>query len=268
MNIAFCTSNHARHKYFASEIAKSLSLKLILCEEKSAAIEAVSNYNESDQQLLNQHFKDRAASENLFFGVYADFPVGIKKVDMDFGAINSQQTLDLLRENEIDCILLFGTSIIKDMILEQYPLKVINLHLGLSPYYKGSGTNFFPIVNNEFECIGATIHLAIDTVDAGAILHQFRPDTIEADDDIHSLGNKLIEKAGKIYPKIAADYLSGKIIPQPQENATGSKVYRIKDFTPETLKAAHKVINNGGVADFLKNKTKRLASKPIVSNEK
>lgn len=264
MNIAFCTSNHARHRYFASEIAKSLPLKLILCEEKSAAIESVSKYNAADQELLHRHFADRAASENCFFGEYADFPAGIKQVNMPFGSINSQQTLNLLRENEIDCILLFGTSIIKDVILAQYPDKVINLHLGLSPYYKGSATNFFPIVNNEFECIGATIHLATHQVDAGAILHQFRSDAIEETDDIHTIGNRLIEKAGKIYPKVAADFLSGDIIPQPQHNSTETKIYRINDFTPETLRAAHEVIKNGGVSNFLKNKMERLASKPIV----
>ena len=40
-----------------------------------------------------------------------------------------------------------------------YPMilnKILNLHLGISPYYKGSGTNYFPLVNNEPQYVGAT----------------------------------------------------------------------------------------------------------------
>ena len=33
---------------------------------------------------------------------------------------------------------------------------MINVHLGLSPYYKGSATNFWPFVNNELQFLGVT----------------------------------------------------------------------------------------------------------------
>ncbi|WP_166426986.1 formyltransferase family protein [Flavobacterium psychrotolerans] len=266
MNIALFTSNHLRHKYFAAEIAKQLSLKLIVSEEKNNAIQEISTYNEAERELLENHFQKRQASEEQFFGEYQNFPSAIAIEKMEFGTINSQNTLNLLKIHKIDCVLLFGTSIIKADILQKYPDKVINLHLGLSPYYKGSGTNFFPIVNNEFECIGATIHLAIKSVDAGAILHQFRPDNIQDSDDLHAIGNKTIQMAGKIYPKIVQHYLLGKITLQAQNEVEGSKIYRLKDFTPDTIRTANKIIINGGVAEYLENKNQRMASKPIVSN--
>lgn len=266
MNIALFTSNHLRHKYFATEIAILLSLKLIVCEEKNKAIQEISTYDAAERELLEDHFQKRQASEEQFFGEYQNFPSAIAIEKMEFGKINSPNTLHLLNIHKIDCILLFGTSIIKADILQEYPDKVINLHLGLSPYYKGSGTNFFPIVNNEFECIGATIHLAIKSVDAGAILHQFRPNNIQYSDDLHTIGNKTIQMAGKIYPKIVQQYLSGKITLQVQSDFEGAKIYRLKDFTPDTIRTANKIIINGGVTEYLENKNQRIATKPIVSN--
>ena len=44
----------------------------------------------------------------------------------------------------------------KGKILKEFRSKIINAHLGLSPYYRGSGTNIFPFVNKEIEYVGVT----------------------------------------------------------------------------------------------------------------
>ena len=266
MNIALLTSNHLRHKYIASEIANKMSLKIIICEDKNPVIQDVSGYNEEESILMAAHFKERELSELEFFRDHIDFPNDSLVYQVEYTKINSQTTLDILVDNEIDYILLFGSSIIKSIITDKFPDKVINLHLGLSPYYKGSGTNFFPIVNNEFECLGATIHLATDKVDAGAILHQIRIDYFDENDTIHSIGNKIIKKSGEVYPIIVNHYLSGKIEPKTQVKTEEIKEYKIKDFTPQSLLKAKEVLLNHGIKEYSQNKKELLNSKPIVSN--
>jgi methionyl-tRNA formyltransferase len=266
MRIALFTSNHLRHKYVSAQIGASVNLELIITEAKNSAIENTADYSKEDQLLLNAHFTDRQISEKEYFEVYNSFPHDVKVVEKEYGTLNSDKTLDLLQQHKIDCILLFGTSIIKPVILDVYPGKVINLHLGLSPYYKGSGTNFFPIVNSEFECLGATIHLATSKVDAGAILHQLRLENLTEADTIHSLGNKLIRDAGAVFPKVVLAYLNDKISGIPQIDLENSKVFRIKDFTPEALRTAHKVLSQGGIAKYLKEASARIRSKPIITN--
>lgn len=264
MRIALFTSNHLRHKYVAAQISANLNLAVIVTEEKNAAIEASSSYGKQDQKLLNKHFADRSASEQSFFGTYTSFPKGVPHISLEFGKINSEKTLAYLEEYKVDYILLFGTSIIKPIILDQFPGKVINLHLGLSPYYKGSGTNFFPVVNNEFSCIGATIHEATIKVDAGGVLHQVRPKTFYEDDTIHSIGNRLIKEAGALYPKVVESYIKHAIQPVLQKEAESSKVYRIKDFTPDAIRKAHKVLADRGVAKYLEHLQVQEEKHPIV----
>lgn len=266
MNIALLTSNHLRHKYIASEIAKTLSLKVIVCEDKNPVIQDVSAYNEDDAAVMEAHFKERTVSESDFFGTVSNFPDGCEVFHLPFGQINSATTLDIFKQHQIDCILLFGSSIIKPILTDEFPNKVINLHLGLSPYYKGSGTNFFPIVNNEFECLGATIHLANEKVDAGAILHQVRLDDFEETDTIHSMGNKIIKESGRLFPLVVKHYLEGKIEPKAQPQITDFKEYRVKDFTPQSLLKAKAVLLNNGIKTYLQNKKTLVSSKPIVSN--
>lgn len=265
MRIALFTSNHLRHKYIAAQLNAQLDLVVIITEEKNKAIEDSSRYDIEDQQLLDTHFENRTSAEEGFFGQYTDFPDEVPHVSLAFGKINTQQTVDYLTTYEVDYILLFGTSIIKPIILERFPNKVINLHLGLSPYYKGSGTNFFPIVNNEFVCVGATIHIATIKVDAGGILHQLRLEELYEEDTIHTIGNRLIEQAGVVYPKIIKAYLENKIHPVTQKDTTTSKEYRIKDFTPDAIRKAHKVLANQGIVLYLEQSHFHKANKPIIT---
>ena len=265
MRIALFTSNHLRHKYIAAQLRAQLNIVVILTEEKSKKIEDSERYDDKDRQLLEAHFKDRTAAEALFFGTYINFPDEVPHVPLAHGKINTEQTLDYLEEYKVDYILLFGTSIIKPIILEKFPNKVINLHLGLSPYYKGSGTNFFPIVNNEFECIGATIHIATVKVDAGGILHQLRLEELYEDDTIHTIGNRLIKKAGALYPEVVKRYIDATIQPIAQIKTVTSKEYRIKDFTPATIRKAHNVLANQGIALYLKQAHLYKVNKPIIT---
>ena len=94
-----------------------------------------------------------------------------------------------------DFVLLFGSGVIKKPILKAYQDRVINLHLGLSPFYRGSRTNFWPLVDGKPECVGETIHLAVLKVDAGKILHQVRPHGLSFDDTVHDVGKKTIRSA-------------------------------------------------------------------------
>ena len=68
------------------------------------------------------------------------------------------------------------------------------MHLGLSPYYKGSATNFWPIVNSEFHFLGASFMFIDNGIDTGPLIHQFRPKLFKKD-NIHTIGCRIIKKS-------------------------------------------------------------------------
>jgi len=261
MKIVLLTSDSLRHKFIASEISKQLDLKLIVIEAKSAKIQDTSELNKEDGAFISAHFEARSKSESLFFGGYKEFPKEIPQLRISHGNINSAEVNNAIDKITPDLIVLFGTSIIKEPLLGKYSGKIINLHLGLSPYYKGSATNLFPYYHNEPECVGATIHLATAKVDQGSILHQLRPD-IEVNDDLHSIGNKTILKAGKMLPKILQFYSNGKILPKTQ-TSTG-RICKNKDLTPAVLRTIYDNFEKGMITEYLQNKKFRDGERPIV----
>lgn len=153
-----------------------------------------------------------------------------------------------------DLVLLYGCKIIPTA---QFTCPVINLHLGLSPYYRGSGTNFWALHNGEPEAVGATIHIATNQVDGGPILAQVRPGTLAPEDGIHEVGIKALMAAVRVLPDVVHRPA------QPQDLAIG-RVYKRKDYTEEARRQAEWRLEQGMIASYLKHKAKRDARYPIV----
>lgn len=265
MKVVLLTSDNLRHNYIAASLAKELDLALVIIESKTSNIQDTSSYEQEDARFLADHFKARAASEEKFFGEYTGFLTNIPMIQVAHGRINSKEVLNTIDDAAPDLIVLFGTSIIKEPLLSGFKNRMINLHLGLSPYYKGSATNLYPYLFQEPECIGATIHIANEKVDNGDILHQFRPNIIETD-DLHDIGNKVIKKAGEILPEILKAYRSGKLEPVPQKGS--GKICLNTDITPDVVREICKNFELGMISRYLANKQKRDAAKPIVEQKR
>jgi methionyl-tRNA formyltransferase len=157
---------------------------------------------------------------------------------------------------------LYGTSIIKPPLLDAYAGRVVNLHLGLSPYYRGSGTNFWPLVNREPECVGATIHVASEKADAGGVLAQVRPDA-EPADVAREVGTKTIRAALGVLPAVLSLYLRGALRPRPQDLSKG-RVYRARDFGAGAVRAMWRHFETGMMEEYLADAEARRRAFPVV----
>ena len=260
-NVVIITSDQLRHRYFCKQLSINLNITGIIAESKSTTTIDYPLFNIQDQKLVEKHFKERDEVEKQMLGREIDFPEA-DILTMNFGEVNNDVTFDWIRGHNPDLILLYGSSIIKEPILSFYKNKIINLHLGLSPYYKGSATNFWPFVYNQPECVGGTIHLAVEKVDAGSILHQFRPE-FEENDKMHEIGTKTIIKATNLIPLVVDKYLSNETYPVAQNQKTG-RIFRNKDFNADALKKAWHNFDNGMIHELLLHRKERYNRFPII----
>ena len=71
-----------------------------------------------------------------------------------------------------DVYIVFGSSYIKgklvDFLVKQ---KAINIHAGVSPYYRGTDCNFWALYDDNPHLVGATIHLLSKGLDSGPMLY-------------------------------------------------------------------------------------------------
>lgn len=226
------TSTAPRHKYFASVVEREFEVTACLTQPKK-------DYYLSQIQLsqsVREHFVRNSEAEFLEFG---DSKTQCSPIVVD--DINSDESI--AHAHEADVALLFGTAILSDKWLSLLPGRIINLHLGLSPFYRGSATLFWPIFEQELACVGATIHLAEKRVDSGDILKRVRARPIVGD-TYYSLTNRLIREAINSVPNALRGFLDGSIIPQKQERLE-SRAYKKQDFKEEALNRALSFFGGG-----------------------
>jgi methionyl-tRNA formyltransferase len=77
---------------------------------------------------------------------------------------------------------------------------MLNIHSGLSPYYRGTWSYGWPIVNREPEYIGVTVHHVSAGIDAGDIIYQTKP-LLEKDDDLNAIFLKVIAEGIELMVK-------------------------------------------------------------------
>ncbi|WP_197536837.1 formyltransferase family protein [Maridesulfovibrio hydrothermalis] len=94
------------------------------------------------------------------------------------GDLNSLSRKILEPALDSDVYVIFGASFIKGWLIDfLVKRKAINIHMGMSPYYRGSSCNFWSVYDNNFHLTGATIHMLSKGLDSGDMLYHVAPTT-------------------------------------------------------------------------------------------
>jgi methionyl-tRNA formyltransferase len=113
------------------------------------------------------------AQSHLFGNSYVNNKKkNIKILPMISGDLN-QCSMNLLSDFlKSDVYVVFGSSYIKgelvDFLVKQ---KAINIHAGVSPYYRGTDCNFWALYDDNTHLVGTTIHLLSKGLDSGPMLY-------------------------------------------------------------------------------------------------
>lgn len=173
----------------------------------------------------------------------------VSEEQLDFKSFLDSQEISLNKLNElrsVDFNMILSYNYNKIIDIEQYPgAKILNLHIGLLPKYRGNNANAWAILNGEQE-IGYTIHEVTDILDGGDIYYRFKYDI--RNDDTYCNGKKAINlDINKNLHDTLLSIFDNKIKPKSQQGI--SFVYCTK------LRKSDGLIDDWNVnADFLKRK--------------
>ncbi|MBC36168.1 MAG: phosphoribosylglycinamide formyltransferase [Bacteroidetes bacterium] len=124
----------------------------------------------------------------------------------------SEEVLDVLKENDVDCIVLAGFLwLIPESLIKAYPDKIINIHPALLPKYGGKGM-YGSFVHEAVHAAkeietGITIHLVNEKYDDGKILFQAKT-PLNENDTPDSIAEKVHALEYEHFPRIVVEYLS------------------------------------------------------------
>jgi phosphoribosylglycinamide formyltransferase-1 len=264
--IVLLTSGELRHDFFRIYIALQPGIEVVRTYCENMDTNLVSKIKDTDESSLRfQHLQAREQTEKDFFKEFVNFTIDRSHPkQIHKGAINDSEIVQEIIDLSPDLIISFGCSIIKAPLIEAFLGLFINIHLGLSPYYRGSGTNFWPFVNEEPEYCGVTF-MNIDTgIDTGKVIHQIRPD-IYTFDTFHVICNRLLVKSFKSCAQLIINYDSLEQMPQIRTQGT-DRIYKNAMFDERSVELLYARFRESGIANYLINKEQRDLLVPIIEN--
>lgn len=232
--------------YFVNRVAKDHKIQMVIRENVRANI--FKKIKEKgivpSLKIILKHLRTRAkykADYNKVFGnQWKNINESIPYVEVD--NINSPKVIQLLKELCPDVVIVQGTTLIKNKTIQNIPL-VLNLHWGLSPYYKGSFCTEWALINKDIHNIGYTIHEITANIDGGAIYTQGRP-AIENNDTVHSINMKLTKDGAAAMAQTLTNYAINKNLPMDSQDTSIGKLYLVKDWTPAAAARLQKAEKN------------------------
>lgn len=266
MRAIVLTSTFRRHVHVANTVASACDLVGVWQEEKTFRPERYA-HDAADEGEIQRHFAARDESEERYFASDAALrlkPGAVHRL-VAAGGCSDPSDVALMRAAAPDVVLVFGTGILREPLLSAFDGRIINIHLGLSPYYRGAGTNFWPLVNREPEFVGATIHYLDAGIDTGPIIAHARP-AIERGDGPHDLGNKTIGAAAHALLRAAGAHVAGVVRAVPQSG--GGRLYQRKDFSADAVRTLYRNFATGMIDEYLAARPVRDAALRLIEPER
>jgi folate-dependent phosphoribosylglycinamide formyltransferase PurN len=231
MNITLITSDQIRHNYLVN-LLSNIATKLNVIQEKKTFF---SNQNKISNLMKNYFLKVDDAQKKVFGNTAIDKKnkniklLSLENKELEKCSLNSLS--DFLNS---DIFIVFGSSFIKkDLVNFLIDHKALNIHLGISPYYRGTDCNFWALFDNNPHLVGATIHLLSKGLDSGPILYHALSE-IKEDPFIYTMS------AVKSAFESIAQKIENKTIfehtPEIQDKSKEIKYSKKNEFNDEVIK--------------------------------
>lgn len=265
--VVIITGSELRHTFLRMIISSDKNINSLnsFCESQDGNLNNIVE-NQIENKLRTHHLNLRKEVEKEFFENYClnkkdlSNPIFIRK-----GEINNESNVNHIIELNPDIIISFGCSIIKSKLLDHFKNRFINIHLGLSPYYRGSGTNFWPFVNNELQFVGTTFMYIDKGIDTGQIIHQIRA-KINLGDNIHRIGYRLIFDSSMECIRLINKFKSLKKFKTVFNENYKNRYYGKKDFSEDSVLIMKNNFENNLIKKYLENMEYLNKKFPIFKN--
>jgi folate-dependent phosphoribosylglycinamide formyltransferase PurN len=173
MKITIFTSNNSRHNYFINLMSKIASELFVLQECGTIFPGLVPGYYPQSKLMVEYFSKVQSAQKKIFQDQHINTKSKVVHLlTMQMGDLNKCSMKLLNNFLKSDIFVVFGASYIKgDLVNFLVENKALNIHMGLSPYYRGCDCNFWALFDGNPHLVGSTVHYLSPGLDSGPILY-------------------------------------------------------------------------------------------------
>jgi methionyl-tRNA formyltransferase len=241
-NIIVITGNQLRNRYFQNHLNAHFPVSAVFVEERNYPSPVATT--DAEHQAWESFFIRRAEHEQHLLSSCENLSAKNtpEVLHIGQGKLNHPETLEAIRNFQPSKIIVFGVSLLGPGYLSPYAHRMLNLHLGLSQYHRGTSCNFWPVHEGRPGLLGATIHKITSGIDTGEIIRQETIQLDENDDEQALAGKTLI-----LGTRLVIETLNNPTVREIVGNGSkiNGKLYQMKDFTPRATLEVQQLIRSG-----------------------
>src|SRR6185437_7797694 len=143
----------------------------------------------------------------------------------------------------------YGTVLVSSRVLSLAKVIALNMHTGISPYYRGADCAFWPLYNGELEMVGATVHECTRDIDGGRIFGTAKAH-LRPDDDVFSVFARSVMAGADLYVATVKELIAGKLDGVTQDLSLGRE-YKACDRNVAAERAVRNKIREGLIKNFV-----------------
>jgi methionyl-tRNA formyltransferase len=175
--------------------------------------------------------------------------------------INTPEGISAVASFQPDVILVYGTGIVGGKVLSQARKLALNMHTGISPYYRGCDCAFWPLYNEELNMVGATVHECVKEVDGGRIFGIARA-RLHADDNLFSVFARAVVAGADLYVRKVQELIEHELAGTPQDFSMG-KEYKAIMRDARAEKKVRTSIRAGMIRRYVESHQEQSEPNPV-----
>ena len=231
MKITVFTSNQPRHLALINRLASISEVTYAVMECTTVFPGQVQDFYNKSTVMKNYFTKVIEAEKNVFGGL-AFLKNNVRSLSIKSDDLNLMAQDQLKEVLNSDVYVVFGASFIKGWLIQfLVDHGAINIHMGLSPYYRGSSCNFWALHDARPHYVGATIHLLSKGLDSGAMLYHAVPQFKGDAPFVFTM--RAVEAAQQSLATRIADNALQNFKPQMQDRLKEIRYTKNADFTDQ-----------------------------------
>jgi len=254
MKITVFTSNQPRHINLVNLISEFAEETYAVLESNTLFPGLIQDFYNSSSTMQEYMIRVRNAEADLF-GKSRFVSSRAKTLVMKSGDLNYLTQEHLKEALQSDIYVVFGSSFIKGWLIDFLIEKsALNIHMGLSPYYRGSSCNFWAMYDLLPNYVGATIHYLSKGLDSGPMIFHSVPEF--ENEDPFAFTMKAVKKAQEDLVYFIKNLKQFDTTPVDQNRELQLRYTRNSDFTDEVAR------------EFLDRKLSRRDLEVLITNSK
>ena len=178
--VAVLCSDEPHHNYLIGLLESRFRVELIVREPmKQQRARALRERRWSDYFYASYHNLRRTllglnSYRQKYFEQAPAGPCG-RSCELHVKYINDPQVSRVLQKTAPDLTIVMSTSILKQDVLQAAGPRIVNIHGGYLPFYRGNHCFFFALYNRDFGKIASTIHFIDSGIDTGDLIELVVP---------------------------------------------------------------------------------------------